>query len=260
MSALWDITQIETRKAWRSRVPLFIAIGFGMIPLATGFLVFIGKNPALSRSLGLISTKANLVGIPADWPAYLGMVAQAVATGGFILFSLVLTWVFGREFADGTAKDLLAVPVSRASIVTGKFLVAAGWFLAFSAIDLLLCLLAGAWVGLPPAPASTFLAGCLRVGGVALLVLPVSLPVAFFAGVGHGYLLAFGAAILLMILGMLAAIAGWGEVFPWSVPALAAEITPGAGVGLAGVMAAILTGAAAVAATLAWWTYADQNR
>ena len=36
-----------------------------------------------------------------------------IAAGGFILFVLIISWVFGREFADHTVKDLLAVPVHR---------------------------------------------------------------------------------------------------------------------------------------------------
>jgi len=52
---------------------------------------------------------------------------QIIGAGGLILFILILGWIFGREFADGTLKDLLAVPVARASILLAKFIVGAIW-------------------------------------------------------------------------------------------------------------------------------------
>ena len=61
----------------------------------------------------------------ADWPTYLDLLAQSIAVGGLILFSLIGSWVFGREFVDRTVKDLLALPTARSAIVAAKFLVIA---------------------------------------------------------------------------------------------------------------------------------------
>ena len=47
----------------------------------------------------------------------LSFAAQAVAVGSLMLFAFILTWLFGREFADGTARYLMALPVSRTTIV-----------------------------------------------------------------------------------------------------------------------------------------------
>ena len=72
------------------------------------------KDPEAARSMGLISTKAQLAAGVADWPAFFGMLAQAIAIGGAIVFAILTAWVFGREFSDRTAKELLALPTSRA--------------------------------------------------------------------------------------------------------------------------------------------------
>lgn len=260
MNPLRDMIWIEWRKALRSRLPLFIGCGFLIIPLATGFIAFIFKDPELARSMGLISTKANLVGSVTAWPDYLSVVAQAVALGGFILLSLILSWIFGREFADGTLKDLLAVPVPRLSILAAKFLTAALWFCAMIALVVLLCLLAGALVGLPPAPARIFTQWGLVLALTTLLTLCAGLPVAIFASVGRGYLLPMGMAILLLLLGNLAAIAGWGDVFPWSIPALAAGMVKEQALGLLSYLISAATALAALALTGLWWLYADQDR
>ena len=92
------------------------------MPFGIAFLMYVSKNQEIAHKLGLISAKADLVAYAAaDWQAYLGLFGQLIAAGGFILYVLAVSWVFGREFADGTVKDILAVPVRRASILAAKF-------------------------------------------------------------------------------------------------------------------------------------------
>jgi ABC-2 type transport system permease protein len=83
------------------------------------------------------------------------------------------------------------------------------------------------------------------------------MPFGFLASVGRGYLLPIGIAILTLILGNLSITLGWGEYFPWAIPALVLQempITPFS-YGLV-----FLTGLAGVVVTYLWWKYADQNR
>src|SRR6266542_6113656 len=122
-AALWA----EVLKARRSKVPWLTALGFSLAPLVGGLFMIILKDPERARSMGLISTKAQLTVGVADWPTYFGLLAQATAVGGGVLFSLVTTWVFGREFSDHTAKELLALPTPRAAIVAAKFVVVMTW-------------------------------------------------------------------------------------------------------------------------------------
>ncbi|RDI34384.1 hypothetical protein [Lentzea flaviverrucosa] len=75
-----------------------------------GLFRFILQDPDRARSLGLIGTKAALVGRDADWPTYLGFLAQTTAVGGMLVFGMVSVWLFGREFSQNTVKDLLALP------------------------------------------------------------------------------------------------------------------------------------------------------
>ena len=71
-SALWA----ETLKLRRSKVPLFTAAGFSIAPLVGGLFMIILKDPAAARSMGLISTKAQLVGGVADWTMFFSILAQ----------------------------------------------------------------------------------------------------------------------------------------------------------------------------------------
>lgn len=72
----------------------------GLFPAAsfTGVLTFMLKDPAWAKAIGLLGAKAQHTAGIADRPTFLGVVAQATAVGGSLLFAIVTTWVFGREF------------------------------------------------------------------------------------------------------------------------------------------------------------------
>src|SRR5829696_5438383 len=144
-AALWA----ETLKARRSKVPWLTALGFSLAPLVGGLFMIILKDPERARSIGLISAKAQLAAGVADWPTMLSLLAQATAVGGGMLFTLVTAWVFGREFSDHTAKELLALPTSREAIVGAKFIVIAAWTTLLSLFIFLLGLIVGAFVDIP---------------------------------------------------------------------------------------------------------------
>ena len=83
--------------------------------------MFILQDPDRARSMGLLGAKAELAGGTADWPGYFALLAQTTAVGGSLIYGVILIWIFGREFSDHTAKDLLALPTPRMTIVAAKF-------------------------------------------------------------------------------------------------------------------------------------------
>jgi ABC-2 type transport system permease protein len=250
--AIW----VEMLKARRSRMPLFTALGFALLPLALGFMMIILKDPELARRAGLITVKARITMGVADWPTYLGFLAQATAMGGIMIFSLVAIWVFGREYSDHTVTDLLALPTSRSAIVGGKFVVVAVWSIALTVMVGLVSIAVGAAVGLPPVSTQLVLQRMVTVAVAACLAIALVTPIAFFASAGHGYLPPIGAVLLAVFLAQLFNATGRGEYFPWAIPAL---YTQGEALGAVSYVILVLTGVAGVACTLAWWERADQT-
>ncbi len=259
MTELPDTIWIELRKAIRSRMPLWTALGSLFMPLGVAFLIFVSKNPQISQKLGLISAKANLVAYAGtDWAAYLGMVGLLIAAGGLILFVLCISWVFGREFADGTVKDMLAVPVQRGSILLAKFIVVAAWSAMLTVVMLIAGLLMGAVIRLPGGSSQVIIQGSAVVLVAACLAIVVVLPFALFASVGRGYLLPVSLAVLILMMTNLVAVIGRAEYFPWAVPGLYVQgKSPLAPVSY---WIVIFTGLIGMIATYLWWKYADQNR
>ena len=139
------------------------------------------KDPDLARRLGLISAKAQIVAGSADWPTYLGFLAQATAVGGILLFALIGSWVFGREYSDRTISDLLPLPTPRRSIVLAKFVVVVLWAAALTTVIYLVGLGVGAALALPEASAEVFLRGTITLAVVAGLTSALVTPIAFVA-------------------------------------------------------------------------------
>ncbi len=251
----------ELLKARRSRVPWAVAAGFSIAPLVGGLFMVILKDPETARRLGLIGAKAQLTAGTADWPTFLGLLGQAGAVGGAILFAFLTAWVFGREFADRTVRGLLAVATPRRTIVAAKLAAAGIWCLAISAWVLVLGLVIGAWVGLPGWTAAVAGAGIGTIVWVALLTVALQTTTAFIASAGRGYLPPLAWAVLTVALAQILAVLGWGAWFPWAVPALLTGIAGPGGetAGLVSVALAVAVALLGAVATFAWWERADQT-
>lgn len=259
-----DVTaavRVELLKLRRSHTPWITALAFSLVALVDGLFMVILEDPAGARSWGLLGTKAQLTVGVADTATALGFLAQATGVGGLFIFGLVFVWVFGREFADRTVKDLLALPVPRAAIVAAKFTVAAAWCLALAAWTGALGVGVVTVLRLPGADAGTVGQGLLRLLLTAIMTIALVAPFALLASVARGYLAPIGGILLATFLSQIVAALGHGAYFPWAVPALYGGI---AGVharpGPIGYLLVALVGLAAVVGTGSWWRRADQAR
>jgi ABC-2 type transport system permease protein len=258
LACLWA----ETLKARRSTVPLLASIGFTLAPLMDGFFMFIMKDPERAREMGLLSVKAQLAMSTADWITFFSVLTQAVAVGGVIVFSIVTAWVFGREFSDHTAKDLLALPTSREKIVTAKLIVIGAWVFVTTLWIYLIGFVVGSLVNIPGLTSQLAWRSFYDVLITAGMTLILMGPVAFIASMGRGYLPPLGWAVLTIFFAQIIAATGWGDWFPWSVPALFSGVVgPRAEqLGAHSYLLVILAGIIGLAATFWWWRHADQTR
>jgi ABC-2 type transport system permease protein len=258
LSALWA----EGLKAYRSKVPLLAAIGFSLAPLMDGLFMFIMKDPERARNMGLLSVKAQLAMTTAEWTTFFSVLTQAIAIGGVIVFSIVTAWMFGREFSDHTAKDLMALPTSREAIVTAKLVIVSAWVFVTSIWIYLVGLFVGYLVDIPGwtnALAWTSFNDVLLTSFMTLLLMT---PVAFIASMGRGYLPPLGWAMLTIFFSQIIAATGWGDWFPWSVPALYSGVVGPRSeqLGLHSYIIVFIASLLGLAGTFYWWRNADQTR
>ncbi len=259
MNNLINMIWVEGRKAIRSKIPVWTSIFAAFLPIVVSLMILISRNPEISRKLGVISVKADLIGFATtDWHAYLLLLAEMIATAGFFMFIVILSWIFGREFTDGTVKDILAVPVPRTTILLAKFIIYAGWAFAMTLLILMVSLIMGLIVQLPMSEPGVISQGIGLVLLTALFVILVVVPFALVASLGRGYLLPLSLAVVTLILANVAIALGWGDVFPWSIPGLFSQNDNQ--VGAAGYWVVIATGLLGWWGTDLWWKKADQNK
>jgi ABC-type transport system involved in multi-copper enzyme maturation permease subunit len=259
MDNLWNLLWIEQKKAIRSRMVWWTLIASMLMPCGVGFLIWVSKNPGISQKLGLVGAKANLVAFAAvDWPAYAALFGQVIGAGGFFLAIFVISWLFGREFSDGTLKDMLAVPVQRSSILLAKFIVMAAWSALLTLAIFAAGMLMGVVLKLPGGSINAVLHGAAITAVAGLMVIVVVMPFALFASAGRGYLLPIALALVALLFANLVIVIGRGEYYPWAIPMIYAEgKTPLPVMSFAIVL---LTGLAGWIATDYWWKHADQSR
>ena len=258
LAAFWA----EALKARRSRITLLTTAGFLLLPLAGDLFMVILKNPAQAQSWGLISTKAQLTVGVADWPSYFNMLLQGIAMGGAILFALITSWVFGREFSDHTAKELMALPTSRAAIVSAKFVLLGLWTMALTLLVVVVGLGVGKAVGIPGWSSELGWTSIRSIVSIAFFTFLLTPFVALVASWGRGYLPPMGWTILSLVFANIAALLGWGDWFPWAIPVMVSGMvkSQAGAAGLHSYVVIILAFIAGLAATVAWWQRADQVR
>ena len=223
--------------------------------------MLIFKEPEWALRFGLLTTKAQITVGAADWPTYFGLLTQAIAVGGLILFGMPTIWIFGREWSDRTITDLLALPTSRLAIAGAKFVVIVCWSLTLTAVIYGFGIAIGSAVGLSGWSPDVALLAAGRIATTAGLTIAVVLPFAWAASAGHGYLPSIGMMFLSVFLAQILAALGWGAIFPWSVPALFGGVAGPGSQQLGGGSFALvaLTGLMGIGATLIWWQRADQQ-
>ena len=139
----------EFLKLRRCKVTWFTLAGLSMGPLGIALFMWILREPERAASLGLLGTKANLSGLEATWPAYADALTLIVGIGGMLLLSFIVAYVFGREYDDATAKNMLALPVGRHWFVVAKLVVAAAWWAVLTVAVLAEAFVVGFALGLP---------------------------------------------------------------------------------------------------------------
>ena len=258
LAAFWA----ESLKARRSKITLLTTLGFLILPLAGGFFMLILKDPAAARSMGLISTKAQLTAGTADWPSFFSLITQGIAAAGAVLFSLITSWVFGREWSDHTAKELMALATPRWAIVTAKFALMAVWFLLVTLLVYIVGLAVGVAVNIPGWSSDLGWSSFWIVLVCTVLTFLLMPLVALFASSGRGFLPPMGWMMLTLAFANLVSVLGYGDWFPWAIPVLLSGMvkTHAEMVGVHSYVIVALVGLAGFAATFAWWRSADQTK
>lgn len=211
---------------------------------------------AINGGSGALAAKAQIFLLVPGWPGFLGMIGQIAAAAALVGVGVVVSWVFGREHAEGQFSALYALPVGRHVIALAKMLVVLGWVVALSIAVVITTRIAGE---LTVGDGSPSLSGFVDLGTVMVLTGISGVSVAFFASAGRGYLPGVGATILLIIAAQFSVLFGTGAWFPPAVPGLiAVRDAPGVPtVSAIQIVAVPLLAIAVGVLTVRWWARAE---
>jgi ABC-2 type transport system permease protein len=205
----------EARKGAASRVMVSITVLLvaGVAAIALGMLL-----AAASGQEQVLAKLGPLAGLD-GWARLVGVVVQVTAAAGLGAFGVALSWMFGREFADGTVSALFALPVSRSTIALAKLAVYGVWT---AGVAVLLTVVIGVLgfamgFGTTDAPGLGELA---RIPALAAFTALIAVPSAWASTIGRGLLPGIGAAVIIMVIAQVLAVSGTGTWLPIVAPAL----------------------------------------
>lgn len=255
-----DVEGLKIRRSPILPVTAFILCVF--LPVICGLTMLIIMHPEIAGKATAIKVKADLAATSADWPQFFNLLSEAAAIGGLIVFGFMTTWVFGREFVDHTAKDILALPTPRSAIVGGKLLALFLWCAILDLGAYLVGIGVGKLLALPLWNTALLIDFSKRFFLSGLLTILLGAPVAYVASAGRGYLPPLAFVIFSMVAAQLLAAAGLGAYFPWAIPGLLSGAAGPEGSVLPAISYVIvpLTALAGGAAVTLHWEYADHAR
>ncbi|MDR0591757.1 MAG: ABC transporter permease [Bifidobacteriaceae bacterium] len=245
--------RVEALKLVRSPVGTIgtLALVVGTLALLGGITAALASgNPELTAKAGSAATL--------DWNGLLANAAQITAVGALLGFGVVLSWMFGREFTDGTITGLFALPVSRHQIALAKLAVYVVWAIAVSIVLTLGFLALGLVLGYYIPTADTW-AGIAIQGTLGMLTAAIAVPAALIATLARSVLAAIGSVIALVVLAQVGVLTGAGGWMPLAAPALWA-ISDGANVSPAQLALAIAVGVVFSILTAAGWARLQLDR
>ncbi len=258
MNALIRLLRVEFLIIRRSKaLPVSIVVSVPFPSMLT-FMVFAMKHADLARDLGLLGRKATLMG-KADWPSLLAFLGQGMSGLEIVLFGFLTAWSFGREYAEGTLKDLLTLPVSRVTLATAKLLSVSIWSLLLLCLMLVLSLTGAFLVQLPLWNAPELLTAVMRIFLAGLATIYLNSVFAFAACYYRSMLAPVGCVILTAVLINFAGAIGIAAFYPWAIPMYFTQIDGGVMPDVIGWALLLLTGGAGSVGTLSWWTVSDHD-
>jgi len=244
---------VEARKLFASRVvqaaTLLIVVGIATL---TGSL-------AAAASSGNEQILAQLGDLADDdgWDRLVGIAIQITSAAGLLGFGVVMAYVVGREFTDGTISGLFALPVTRATIAVAKVVVVLAWTAVVAAclISVVIAIGVVGGYGLPNRAATNLL---VRLFVLTVLSGALAVPAAWAATLGRSLLPGIAITIGTIASAQVLVVAGAGAWYPPVAPALWAidpQHVTTVQLGLTLVVAAVFT-----AATVHSWARLQLDR
>lgn len=256
-------TVVELKKLKRSIIVWIVFIGYALVPVMGGAIMYLLQHPNLIPKSSILSVKTSMLSIPVDWVSYLNIfITQGAGLVGIIAFGFVASFIFGREYSETTYRDLLSLPIPRSVILNSKYIVYLLLCFMLAISNLVISFIVGSILKLTGWDYNVIIAIINKYFVIIGLVIILGTPVSFFALWARGYMAPLGFLIVVLLLSNFMPYLGLGQYFPWSVPAICS--------GMAGeelkkkldvlsYICLLFTSLGGYILTIGWWKYGDQK-
>lgn len=206
---------VEAQKAKAARV----VVGTTVLLIAGVTILSAVTTEAARSGNAQILAKLGPIAAQGGWTGLLNGVNQITAAAGLLAFGVVLSWMFGREFTEGTITGLFGLPVTRPTIALAKLVIYLLWTVVVAVLLTTATATVGAAFGLG-LPDSAAWVGLARLLGLTLMTATLAIPAAWAASLGRGLLPGIATTIGLIAVAQIMVVAGTGGWFPFAAPAL----------------------------------------
>lgn len=139
-----------------------------------------------------------------------------------MIFALITTYIFDREYQEHTLGNMLTVPITRTEIIINKMIILFGWiiFLVLFTFGLTILLnFMGIFIELNIRTLMKFFKIYLLTGILHFALIPT---IVFITLRFKSYIFSIGFSIVVTITSLVITNTKYGELFPWALPYLLA--------------------------------------
>lgn len=250
MSGSWRVEFLLLRRAAVTRLAVVLLVV--VIPL-----VGVGvTRVAQGSGNGTLALKVRPMMPGEGWAGQLGLTGQILSVAALLVGAFVVSWTFGREFADGTAETTVLAGPRPAVTASAKLVAAAVVVCGACVAGIVVAVGVGALAG--TGPLSDAVGPALRSTVGAVLMVVLAAPFAWAASAGRSALTGVGAAIGVLVVTEILTALGTGGWFPYAAPGLWLGMGgPGVSASALQLLLAVPVGIAGWVGTAWWWDRAE---
>jgi len=208
VTALLRSLYIEVIKLKRSTMLLVSMLGVAIAPFLN-YLIFLSLKSNLPSAMSVERYFEQ---------GYIFLTAL-IAT---MIFALIGTYIFDREYQEKTLENMLTIPIGRVAVIITKMIILLGWiiFLVLFTFGLTILLnYMGVFIELDSAILIKYFKIYLLTGILHFALMPVIILITL---VLKSYIYSIGFSIFVTITSLVITNTKYGELFPWSLPYLLA--------------------------------------
>ncbi len=204
---MYNFLELEFLKLKRSKIFLLTLLG-AVFP---SFLIFLSTifdeyNDAVTMQtfLGQVNMYTSLIFV-------------------ILLFTIIISYLFGREYNEHTLKTVLTAPTSRVSFILGKYVMFLVWVVLITIVTGTSAVIFGFLAGATGLTVNVAVDAFVELLFSNLLLFLTFSPLVFVSLVITNMIPAMIGGAILTFTNMIAAASKYGVYFPWSCPYLIAS-------------------------------------